>query len=307
VGESQPARQVFLGSVALGLEPYRDAAYKAIEGLDGYHCVRMEDFGARAERTTEFCIKKVQSCDVYVGIVGQRYGSCPSGSDLSYTEIEYNAALAAGIPTLMFMAPEEFPVPADLIESDEKRERLRAFRNRVQGSNPKAEFSSESHLAYEVAKAFHNERERLIKVHGRAGLPNTRTYLLFPFVVNIVGYDTGIAIANTGADPFGTAAKAGVCTFHYYGRMAAGATPPRPQTTSVILPGEVFTYVASTGSTEWGADGRAAGFSGYVIVECDFRCAYGYAYISAQGAGPTAPGASSSYLATVIKPDRSGE
>jgi hypothetical protein len=85
----------------------------------------MEDFGARAPLTSEFCIGKVRDCDVFVGIVGQRYGSSPEGSDLSYTEIEYNAALDAGISTLMFMAPDEFPVPADLIELPEIRDRLR--------------------------------------------------------------------------------------------------------------------------------------------------------------------------------------
>ena len=41
-------RTVFLSSVALSLEGYRNAVYRAIERLDGYHCVRMEDFGARA-------------------------------------------------------------------------------------------------------------------------------------------------------------------------------------------------------------------------------------------------------------------
>jgi|SRR5580658_9319984 len=42
-----PRKTVFLSSVAQGLEECRDAAYRAIEGLDGYHCDRMEDFGAR--------------------------------------------------------------------------------------------------------------------------------------------------------------------------------------------------------------------------------------------------------------------
>ena len=40
-------KTVFLSSTGKDLTEYREAAYKAIEGLDGYHCVRMEDFGAR--------------------------------------------------------------------------------------------------------------------------------------------------------------------------------------------------------------------------------------------------------------------
>jgi hypothetical protein len=41
-----PSKIVFLSSTAKDLSAYREAVYRAIEGLDGYHCVRMEDFGA---------------------------------------------------------------------------------------------------------------------------------------------------------------------------------------------------------------------------------------------------------------------
>jgi len=40
-------KSVFLSSTARDLHPHRQAVYPAIEALDGYHCVRMEDFGAR--------------------------------------------------------------------------------------------------------------------------------------------------------------------------------------------------------------------------------------------------------------------
>lgn len=38
------------------------------------------------------------------------------------------------------------------------------------------------------------------------------TNLLFPFVTNQAGYDTGLAIASTSSDPFGTALQSGTCT-----------------------------------------------------------------------------------------------
>ena len=62
-------RRVFLSSTTIDLAPHRAAAYQAIEGLDNNHCVRMEDFGARAQQTDEFCCAKVGACDVFVGIV----------------------------------------------------------------------------------------------------------------------------------------------------------------------------------------------------------------------------------------------
>jgi hypothetical protein len=43
------------------------------------------------------------------------------------------------------------------------------------------------------------------------------TNILFPFLTNQAGFDSGVSIANTSSDPFGTAAQAGPCTLNYYG------------------------------------------------------------------------------------------
>ena len=98
-------KTAFLSSTARDLAKHREEVYRAIEGLIGYHCVRMEDFGARDKVADEFCRAKVAECDLLVGIVGHLYGSCPPGSEQSFTEREYEAAVAAGIPRLMFLAP----------------------------------------------------------------------------------------------------------------------------------------------------------------------------------------------------------
>src|SRR5262249_29479065 len=50
----------------------------------------------------DFCRAQVADCDVFVGILGHLYGSCPQGSEQSYTEREYDAAVAATKPCLMF-------------------------------------------------------------------------------------------------------------------------------------------------------------------------------------------------------------
>ena len=124
-------KAAFLSSTARDLAKYREAAYKVIEGLDDWHCVRMEDFGARDAMPNEFCRRKVTECDVFVDIVGHCYGSIPKGSDKSYTEQEYDAAVATEKPRLMFLAPGDFPLPTHLIEPDEKWAKQRAFRDRV--------------------------------------------------------------------------------------------------------------------------------------------------------------------------------
>ncbi|HYI92164.1 MAG TPA: hypothetical protein VEX68_01345, partial [Bryobacteraceae bacterium] len=106
------------------------------------------------------------------------------------------------------------------------------------------------------------------------------TNLLFPFVTNQSGFDTGIAIANTSRDPFGVTQRpqTGSCTVSYYGASTAGPAPPPQTTSSAVEPGSTMTFVLSSG----GSHGITAvpGFQGYLIIRCDFRYAHGFAFIT---------------------------
>ena len=120
-----------------------------------------------------------------------------------------------------------------------------------------------------------------------------QTALLFPYVTNINGFDTGLAIANTTTDPFGTAAQAGICTIYWY---QGGTNPPSRtlgnggiDTTTPIASGTVQAILVST---------TQAGFNGYVIAVCNFQFAHGFAFVSDLGARNLAMG----YLALVINP-----
>lgn len=116
-------KRVFLSSIVRGLEPYRDAVHEAINKLDDYKSIRMEDFGASDQTPLEHCIDQLSRSDIFVGIVGPKYGSIVSSTGKSFSESEYDAALASGKPMLLFLAPESFPFPSDLIESDDLRGR----------------------------------------------------------------------------------------------------------------------------------------------------------------------------------------
>ena len=131
--------------------------------------------------------------------------------------------------------------------------------------------------------------------------------LLFPYVVSAAGFDTGIAIANSSADPgnangegFFGIPQPGTVTFWYYGVMASGGAVPGKQVSKTVPAGQVLTYVASSGSSDWGLDGRAAGLIGYVITQSQFQYCHAFAFISALGAGPLTPGTSEGYLGIVL-------
>jgi hypothetical protein len=119
--------------------------------------------------------------------------------------------------------------------------------------------------------------------------------ILFPFVTNQQGFDTGVAISNTSVDPYGTTPQTGTVTLNYY----SGGTPPPAQTTNATVPaGQQVTFTLSGG----GNFGIAAtpGFQGYIIAQAQFQFCHAFAYISAQGALPTAPGASEGYLGIIL-------
>jgi hypothetical protein len=135
--------------------------------------------------------------------------------------------------------------------------------------------------------------------------------LLFPFVASVGGFDTGIAIANTSADPgaaygfVSTGQQQGAITFFYYGVGANGAAPPASQTSGVVPAGQILTYVLSTGGGAIGTgpngmNNTAAGFEGYIIAQTAFQYCHGFAFISALGAGPTSGGISEGYLGLVL-------
>jgi len=160
-------KTVFLSSTARDLAEYRQAVTEAINGLDDYKCVRMEDFGARNWEADDFCRAKVAGCDLFVGVVGHLYGSCPEGSEHSYTEREYEAAIAAKMPRLMFIAPQDFPLPASLIEPDEKRAKQQAFRDRVNAERIRDEFTTHEDLPRRVLQAIRNSEQEQAAVQRR--------------------------------------------------------------------------------------------------------------------------------------------
>jgi hypothetical protein len=124
---------------------------------------------------------------------------------------------------------------------------------------------------------------------NRFAINACRTNLLFPFVTNQAGYDTGLAIANTSQDPFNTINQHGTCDLNFFN----GSTTPPPPTkfTTVDVPaGSVYTNLSSI---------VASGFQGYIIAVCNFQYAHGYAFLlggTPGGANQVAQG----YIALVI-------
>ena len=108
------------------------------------------------------------------------------------------------------------------------------------------------------------------------------TRLLFPFVTNQAGFDTGISVSNTGLDASGTVGTAGTCRINYFGQTTGGGAAPAAQTTNAIPPGGQLIFTLSSGGTF----GIAAtpGFQGYIEIDCAFPFAHGFGLLTDLGA-----------------------
>jgi len=109
------------------------------------------------------------------------------------------------------------------------------------------------------------------------------THLLYPFVTNQAGFDTGVAIANTSMDPYGTSTQTGTCVITPFGSPTSTAFT----TPANVDPGTVFADLVSV---------MFPGFQGYLIADCAFQYAHGFAFITKVGAVDLAEG----YLALII-------
>jgi hypothetical protein len=118
-----------------------------------------------------------------------------------------------------------------------------------------------------------------------------QTTLLYPFVTGAAGFDTGIAVANTSMDPFGTLNQTGSCKLWAYGVTvgAAGNTPlqttvPGCDSLANPVPGTNCFPIVPTGQVQSVlASATLTNFQGYVIAVCNFYYAHGYAAVTDLG------------------------
>ena len=127
-----------------------------------------------------------------------------------------------------------------------------------------------------------------------------QTFLLFPYVTDEYGWDTGLAVSNTSLDPFATdptlsyylgrgSAKpqSGPITFYTY----SGGTQYKWTTPTAVIPGSSYT-------TDVASIAPPGGVSGYVIAVCNFENAHGYAIVLTNFGLSDAVAAN--YIATVL-------
>jgi tetratricopeptide (TPR) repeat protein len=113
------------------------AAAEAAVTRAGDAVADMAYFTARDDQPADYCAAQVGACDLYVGIIGFRYGSpVRDRPEVSYSELEFEAATAAGLPRLVFLLDEGavLPLPRAYTFDATYEERQAGFRRRLRDS-----------------------------------------------------------------------------------------------------------------------------------------------------------------------------
>jgi hypothetical protein len=148
--------------------------------------VDMRYFAATDVSPADYCRTRVRECEIYVAVVGFRYGSVVADGVLSYTEIEFQAAGEAEVPRLVFLLAET-ACPPGLGDTD--RGPVTEFRQRLRAAGLIArEFSSVEGLELEVFHALSELADGgalAISPTSSGVLPGTRETGRVPLIWNV--------------------------------------------------------------------------------------------------------------------------
>lgn len=125
--------QIFISSTYEDLKEERQiAVQKVLE----YHCIPagMELFTAQSKTQWEIIKKWIDKSDIYLLMLGGRYGSIDDDTNISYTEMEYNYAVENKKPIICLVLSDEYlnSRTKEIIKTYElDDEKYKAFKNKV--------------------------------------------------------------------------------------------------------------------------------------------------------------------------------
>lgn len=148
--------RIYLSSTLNDLFPERQAVKEVLGG----ECLVVESYTADERSVRDSCLADVAGCELYIGIVGRRYGYKPDGESCSITELEYRQAVARGIPTLVFIKDDDeirrkFD---DAVTQENPPQLIEAFRQQI--ASRAAVFKTAEDLKARVVKAFFHHLQR---------------------------------------------------------------------------------------------------------------------------------------------------
>ncbi|GEM_PF-2099331 len=167
---------------------YVAAVERAISAC-GHVIVEMAGFPAADMPAARLCRDRVRSCDVYVGVLGTRYGSVvPDMPRVSYTELEFDTATEAGLPRLVFVldtGAAQTGIPLSHLIDSQSGARQDVFRRRVQASLVTQPFADPGTLGQLVERSLRELAARRARTVAPATAGRLLAAVTDPFVLEV--------------------------------------------------------------------------------------------------------------------------
>lgn len=173
--ETTARRRALISSTVGDLAEHRTAVIDACLRV-GVEPLVFEAFPADEADLQASCNTLLDQVDIYIGILGFRYGFIPPGQTKALTEIEYERAAARGMPRLLFVMSDDHPVRPTDVETGSGAEKLRQFKALIRRDAIVAEFRSPDELKAAVVTGL----VEVLRQEARTLLP-MKALLLLPF------------------------------------------------------------------------------------------------------------------------------
>lgn len=146
-------KTVFISSTYVDLKEERKKVWDTLEKFE-VAVKGMEQFGARKSDPLTTCLTEVEQSDIYVGIIGMRYGSEDPKTGKSYSQLEYEKAIDKNKEILIYLIDEDSSsVTPNFIQFD-KIHKLNNFKEILKEKHTVDSFSNSIDLVSKLQRKF---------------------------------------------------------------------------------------------------------------------------------------------------------
>jgi hypothetical protein len=154
---------VMISSTARDLPDHRQQVMDACL-RQGMLPIAMEHLPASDADAVQTSLDMVDRADLYLGVIGFRYGHVPAGHAISITEMEFSRAIKRGIPCLIFLMHEDHPIKAADVEKGKAAVKLDALKKRLTKAHVANYFKSPDDLRAHVINSLSQFRRTPLQV-----------------------------------------------------------------------------------------------------------------------------------------------
>ena len=176
---------IYISSTYLDLKNFRQAIIDCVVSLGEYYKpVSMEFYEAEDTHFVKRCLDDVAACNIYILILGKRYGYTPPGCSKSITELEYDKARECQkngrqMEILVFKVGDICNTYNYKENDPDFKEYQEDFLGKINEQSSPKPFNSEAELALQVAYSLMKRLFKLFKTGGKIIPPDKDVVLCY--------------------------------------------------------------------------------------------------------------------------------